>query len=221
MPRQGLCQPGFTGALCTNHTDQCGGLKGLAHIGCTQSNCGIHTKSCVLQQALGLDWRALNRTQRGVATQVGQQDRWNVDRAVLILVVLQHRHQSAPHGQTRAVQGVHQLILTLGIFKASLQTLGLKALAIGHRTDLTVGVLRGQPDLKVVGFRSAKTHITGSQTLEPVRQSLFLQNGLGMSCHGLKRFVTALGVHDLHHLDFVKLVLANQPAYVASAATSL
>jgi hypothetical protein len=36
--------------------------------------------------------------------------------------------------------------------------------------------------------------------------------------HGFQRFVALLGVHDLHHLDLVELVLADHAARVAAGA---
>ena len=46
------------------------------------------------------------------AAHVGAQHFGHRHAAVGLLVVLQHRNQGAAHGQTRAVQGVQQLVLS-------------------------------------------------------------------------------------------------------------
>ena len=42
-----------------------------------------------------------------------------------------------------------------------------------------------------------------------------------MASHFLQHRLTLIRVHDLHHLDLVELVLANQTAGIASVATRL
>ena len=64
--------------------------------------------------------------QKRLTAHVGAQHFGHGDRAVGVLAVLQHRHQGAAHGQARAVQGVHQLVLALGVLEAGLQAARLE-----------------------------------------------------------------------------------------------
>ncbi len=65
--------------------------------------------------------RILSGLEHAQATHVGAQHFGHGNRAVSVLVVLHHGHQRAPHGQARAVEGVHQFVLALGVFEARLQ----------------------------------------------------------------------------------------------------
>ena len=78
--------------------------------------------------------------------------------------------------------------------------------------------MRGQPDFEVIGFGRAKAHVTGAQQHDAVRQAQRLQHGFGVAGHFFQRVVAFFGVHDLHHLDLVKLVLADHAARVAAVA---
>ena len=113
--------------------------------------------------------------------------------AVGLLVVFQHRHQRAAHGQAGTVQGVQQLVLALGILEAGLQAACLEGFAVAHRTDFAVGVLRGQPHFQVIGFGGAKAHVAGAQAHHAVRQVQLLQHGFGVARHFFQRFVALVG----------------------------
>jgi len=56
------------------------------------------------------------------ATHVRPQHLRHRYRTVCILIIFQHSYQRTADSQTRTVQGVHQLILALRIFKSRLQT---------------------------------------------------------------------------------------------------
>jgi hypothetical protein len=48
-----------------------------------------------------------------------------------------------------------------------------------------------------------------------------LQDSFGVAGHDFKGLVTFVGVHNLHHLDFVELMLADQAAGIAPGRTGL
>ena len=106
----------------------------------------------------------------------------------------------------------------MGVLEAGLQASRLEGLAIAHRADLAIGVLRGQPHFQVVGLGGAKTHVARAQAHHAVRQSELLQHGFGVARHFFQRVVALVGVHDLHHLDLVELVLADHAARIAAVA---
>ena len=84
-------------------------------------------------------------------THVGLQRLRNAHRAVGLLVVFQHGHQRAAHGQTGAVQRVHMLGLRLalaalapgiGRAEARLHPPGLESLGIRNEQDLPTQIGR-------------------------------------------------------------------------------
>jgi len=54
-----------------------------------------------------------------------------------------------------------------------------------------------------------------------VRQAELAQDGLGVADHLFERRSAVLGLHDLHHLDLVELVLADHAARIATGAAGL
>ena len=81
--------------------------------------------------------------------------------------------------------------------------------------------MRRHPDFQVIGLGRAETHIAGAQRQHAVGQTELLQNRFGMADHFFQRSVAVVRVHDLHHLDLVELVLADQAARVTTGAAGL
>mmetsp|Transcript_1075 Transcript_1075/g.1642 ORF Transcript_1075/g.1642 Transcript_1075/m.1642 type:complete len:501 (-) Transcript_1075:722-2224(-) len=159
--------------------------------------------------------------QYGDAPHVGAQHLRHRDAAIGVLVVLQHGHQRAAHGQAGAVQRVHQFVLAQGVLEARLHAAGLEGAHVRAGADLAVGVLRRQPDLQVIGLDRAKAHVARAQQHRAVRQAELLQDGLGVAGHLVERRHAVLGMLDADHLDLVELVLADHAAGVAAGRARL
>lgn len=96
--RQVFGQCGFSRALCTDHTDKPCRFEQRRLLACGYKVCAVHDQNRYWN--VTSSGGVLDGTQGGVATQIGQQDRWHIDRAIGILVVLQYRHQSTPYSQS-------------------------------------------------------------------------------------------------------------------------
>jgi len=68
-------------------------------------------------------------------------------------------------------------------------------------------------------FGSRKAHIASAQLHYTVWQFQRLQNVLGVANHRLQRFVGLLGVNNLHHFNFVELVLTDHTACITATTT--
>src|SRR5882672_3443606 len=66
------------------------------------------------------------------------------DRAISLLVVLEHRHQRSPHRQSGPVERMYEFGLALCIPKARLHATRLERLAIRTRRNLAIGALPRQ-----------------------------------------------------------------------------
>lgn len=60
---------------------------------------------------------------------------------------------------------------------------------------------------------SAKAHVTRAHQHDPIRQAELLQHGFSVRGHFFPVVVPVVGMHNLHHLDPVELVLADHIAH--------
>src|SRR5436190_10698369 len=91
--------------------------------------------------------------QHGEPVHVGPQRLGHGHRAVLVLVVLQHRDQGAADREARAVQGMHEA-RTFSFLRAIARShaAGLVVTTVRAARDLAIAVLSGQPDLDIEGL---------------------------------------------------------------------
>ncbi len=86
------------------------------------------------------------------------------DRPVRLLAILEQRRQRAAHGETRAIQRMHQLRLAgRRVAPARPQAPCLEIFEVAARGNLAIGPLRRQPHLQVVGLGGGETQIAGAQ----------------------------------------------------------
>src|SRR5256884_4718667 len=94
---------------------------------------------------------------------VGLQRRRHADRTVLVLEVLEHRHQRAPDRESRAIQGVHGFgLAAVRIAPARVHAARLEGLAVAARGDLAITLLRRQPYFQIVGLDRKSTRLNSS-----------------------------------------------------------
>src|SRR3569833_341299 len=153
---------------------------------------------------------------------VGLQDLGYLHAAVAILIVLHDRDQRAAHGETRAIQGMHELGLAgLGIAPSRLQTPRLKILEVAARGDLAILLLARQPHLEVVGLGGREPHVAGAERHHAIRQPQQLQHLFGVARELFEGAIGILGPHDLHQLDLLELMLAYHAARVLTVGARL
>ena len=104
------------------------------------------------------------------------------------------------------------------IAPARLHAAGLEIAAVGAGRNFAIGVLRGQPDFQVKCLGGTKAHVATAQQHAAVRQAQFLQHSLCAKGHALVFGVGFLGFADADQFHFLKLMLANHAAHVATTA---
>src|SRR3569623_554845 len=145
----------------------------------------------------------------GDPAHVGLQHGRHGDAAVVLLVVLHHRHQGAPHRQARAVERVYEArALLAGLAAARIHAPGLEVAAVRAGRDFAIGVLRRQPDLQVVGLARREAHVAGAQQHDAIGQLQTLQHLLGAGHHAQVLGLGLLRRGDRGRLDLGVLVLA-------------
>src|SRR5450756_1087508 len=105
------------------------------------------------------------------AAHIGLQHVRNCDRAVLLLIVLQHGDQSAADRDAGAVEGVQVAYLTAfpgAVARAHTARLELAADRAGG--NFPVSPLPRQPHLDVVGLLRSEAHVAGAQRHHAVMQ---------------------------------------------------
>src|SRR5690242_16902079 len=104
---------------------------------------------------------------------------------------------------------------------ADLRAPRLEILEVRARRDLPVGVLPGQPDLEVVGLRRVEPEVAGAQRDDTIMKAEPLEDALGVAAQRLELVVAVLGRDELHDLDLVELVLADEAARVLAGRAGL
>src|SRR3546814_9568499 len=70
---------------------------------------------------------------------------------------------------------------------ARLHAASLEGFAIGYRGNFAPGILRRQPDFKIVGFSGAKAHVATAQQYHTVGHTQPLQHGFSVTDHFFQR----------------------------------
>src|SRR5208283_1616769 len=146
----------------------------------------------------------------------------NQHAAIRLLVVLNNRHPCAPDCESAAVERVHQFRL-LAAFRAiaDVRPSRLEVRKVRAGRDLAKQSLSRQPDLDVVGLGRRETQVCGTQCNRAVVQPQPLQHLLGIARELLVFFPRLLWLGELHELDFLKLVLANDASHILAVRTGL
>src|SRR6185312_10114015 len=154
---------------------------------------------------------------------IGPQRRRNCDRAVFLLVVLDHRDQCPPDRKAGAVEGVDEAIAPC-LFVGALFRLEtrihpprLELAALRAARNLAIGVLCRQPDLDVVGLARREAHIAGAQQHHAIRQIEPLEDLFGTSGHALMLLMRLVGMRDRDELNLVELMLPDHAARVLAS----
>src|ERR1035438_6347023 len=144
----------------------------------------------------------------------------NQNAAIRLLIVLDNRNPGASDGKSAAVQGVHQLALA-GAFRAiaDVGATRLESLEVGARRNFAEQSLPRQPHFDVVSFGRRKSHVSGAQDHGAIVQAELLQDLLGVASELVVLFVRLLGLGELHQLDLLELVLADDAAHVLAIRT--
>ena len=83
-----------------------------------------------------------------------------------------------------------------------------------QRGDFAVGLLAGEPDFEVVGFRGGEAHVAGAEEHAAVGKAEALEDGFGVVGEGFVLGGGVFGAGELYELDFLELVLADHAASV-------
>src|SRR6185437_59399 len=87
------------------------------------------------------------------ASHIWPQRRWDRDRAVFLLMVLENGDQSTPDREAGAVESVDEAVaFSLFRLEARVHAASLELAALRTARNLAIGVLAWQPDLDVVGL---------------------------------------------------------------------
>src|SRR5581483_5284869 len=140
--------------------------------------------------------------------------------AIGLLVILENGQPGAAHGEGAAIQSMNEFRLRLALGAvADIGAPRLKRLKIRAGGDFAEKLLAGEPDFDVVSFGRSKAHIAGTERDHTVMQSQALEDGFGVTRELLVLIVRSFRTHELHQFDFLKLVLANDSAYVFAVGT--
>src|SRR5579883_576454 len=163
----------------------------------------------------------LARLQAREAVHVRLQSGGNEHGTVGLLEIFEDGDPGAPDRQAVAVERVRESGLALGVAHFDVGAAGLEILAVAARGDLAIGLLRGQPDLEVVGLGGAEAEVGGAKGDDAIGQLERLQHGLGIGGETLELVVGVGGIGDLHQFDLLELVLADDAARVLAVRAGL
>ena len=111
---------------------------------------------------------------------------------------------------------MHKMRLLLALMAiARIHAPPLKISAIRNTGNLAIGILPGQPNLKVVGFARAKTHIARAKLHHPIWQAEAFQHFFGAIGFALQLSRAVLFIGNADQFDFGELVLAYHAACIA------
>mmetsp|Transcript_29359 Transcript_29359/g.57217 ORF Transcript_29359/g.57217 Transcript_29359/m.57217 type:complete len:284 (-) Transcript_29359:339-1190(-) len=97
----------------------------------------------------------------------------------------------------------------------------LKVACGGDGTDLAECILAGHPGFDVIGAACAEPHISGAQDYGSVRDIKGFQDAFGAAEHPFLLRITFTRMGHRHHLDLLKLVLAQHAGRVAPGGPGL
>src|SRR6202050_2446183 len=149
------------------------------------------------------------------AAHIRPQHGGNRNATILVLVVLHHRYQSAGKPESRTIEGMHQLRLAAFFPEPNLRATRLKIGKVRARGNpQPLGDTR-RPHLDVVFARRRKSQVAGAH-LNHTKWNL--QAAANLACILDQLFelgIRGRRMHQLDHLDFVKLMTALDAAHVA------
>src|SRR3954463_1172279 len=106
--------------------------------------------------------------------------------------------------------------LCLATLASNLRPPGLKRIEVRAGRDLFVCVLTRKPDLEVVRFRRTESRVTRREHDAAKRQLQTLQYIFRITREFLVFVFALLGTCELYELHLLKLMLAYDPAYIAT-----
>ena len=101
------------------------------------------------------------------------------------------------------------------------QAVGLVRLEVGDGRDLQPALLRGGPELEIVGDGGGEGQVPAAQAQDPVLQSELVHQRLHVGDHIVQGLVGILRLLHAHDLDLVELVQAVQAADILAVRTGL
>src|SRR6266567_4770774 len=141
-------------------------------------------------------------------------------RPISLLIVFEQRQPQPSNREPRPIQRVREFRLRLFFAaKSDARPPRLKRFAVRTRRDLSIGVLAWQPDFDVIGLGGRESKVAGGQCNSSISQPKLFKHHFGVMRQRLQFIVRVLGPSDLHKLDFVELMLANQPSSVFAVAS--
>src|SRR5439155_22195000 len=118
-------------------------------------------------------------------------------------------------GQATAVERVEELGLAgLRAPEAQVGAAGLEGLEVRAGRNLLILAARGKPDFQVIGLGRAETQIGRTQRHHAVGQVQSLEDYARVAREGFELVIRLLGQGELHQLDLLELVLADDAARV-------
>src|SRR5262249_58449840 len=87
--------------------------------------------------------------------------------------------------------------------------------------DLTILVLAREPDFDVIAFGRAEPDVARAALHHPVREFETLQDRFGIANHGFELLIATRGRRDLHQLDLVELMVAEDALHVLAVGAGL
>src|SRR4051794_3233260 len=113
-----------------------------------------------------------------------------------------------------------EAILPFRILEAQVHPSRLEVFEIRAARDFEISILSGRPHFQVVSLSRTKPEISRAKLNHAVVQAQRLQDPLGVRRQRLMLVIGSLRRGDLHHLNFVELMNANDPARLASCRSS-
>src|SRR5258708_5113464 len=137
--------------------------------------------------------------------------------AIALLIIFEHRDQSASDRQARAVEGVDEASsLAFLRPKTRLPAATLELAPLRAARDLAIGLLPREPDLDVIGLPPGEPHVAGAQQHDAIGEAEPLQDFFSAGGHALMLLVRAVRVGDRDEFNFLELMLADHPARLLS-----
>src|SRR5262245_14470397 len=104
---------------------------------------------------------------------------------------------------------------------ANVRTARLKISKITARRNFPISILSGKPDFEIVALGSGKTGIPRGMHHHSLWQSQPFENLFGASCERFEFSRRVFRTSEFHQLDFVELMLPEDPSNVLSIGAGL